>query len=122
MIGAIVLTVSTDSDAVDLQKQIWVKILRDLVDANHPAKLGDIFYDDLTGISDETVSQMWFCGRINNVVMTDNGTTRCWSDIMKVWEVEKYYMFKPDDKYLIGLTGYDTEVVTIDWIPPDFRE
>lgn len=121
MIGATVLVVLTEKDAIDLQKQIWIKILRDLVNAAHPAKLGDIFYDDLTGIPDETVSQMRYCGRINDMIMTDNGTTARWSNVMKAYELEKYYIFKPDDKYLIGLTGYDTEVVPIEWIPPDFR-
>jgi hypothetical protein len=121
MVGATVLTVSTEPDAIDLQAQIWVKILRDLVNAQNPAKLGDIFYDDLTGISDETVAQMRYCGHLKNAVMTDNGTTICWSVVMKVWQVEKYYIFKPADQYLIGLTGYDIEIVPIEWIPPEYR-
>lgn len=122
MVGATVIATDNENDLIEIQKQVWIKILRDKVNAEHPARLGAIFYDDLSGIIDDTVALLRYCGSLEGATVTDNGTTTAFSEVMKAYDLSIWYMFKPADIYLEGLAGYTVETVPLAWIPPEYRD
>jgi hypothetical protein len=97
VVGATVLAIDNENDLIEIQKQVWINLLRDKVTAEHPARLGAVFYDDLTGIPDDTVALMRYCGSLEGATVTDNGTTTAFSPVLKAYNLSIWYMFKPAD-------------------------
>ncbi len=119
MVGANILVTENEDDLIEIQKQVWIKILKENVSSENPGRLGYDFHSNLEGLPDELIAQMRYCGSIKGATVTDNGSTVQFSNIMKAFNIEKWYIFKPDDRYLTGLSGYAIQTLLAEWLPPE---
>lgn len=117
-----ILVCDDQMTVTDIQKEVWIRILKEKVSVQHPAKdIEGNFYTDLTGLSDDFIAALKYCGVLDGQTVIDNGTTIAFSNIFKAYENEKWYIFEPPAQYLSGLTGYIIQDLPDSWIPPEYR-
>lgn len=49
-----------DQNKKKVKNEAWVEILRDKISPDNPGKIGDEFFDNLSGVPDATVLKMRF--------------------------------------------------------------
>jgi len=101
-------------------KQVWIEYVKEKVAEGEMAKdgIGEL-HDDLEGMSDEVIGDLKICGHMKGQVVIDNGTTVAYTQGGKAYGLDKWFFFKPPDKYLVNATGYQVEQYNIEWASPE---
>jgi len=115
------LTSNNEQSLKDLQSKVWVNKIREQA-AKNPSLLGDgdKKVDTLNGMTDDEILNLQIESiKDGKIVREEKGSTN-WAEIRKVYNQEKWYILKPDEKFMVGvdMTNIQEEEYNKDWVKP----
>lgn len=115
------LTFSSEEVAIQALKQIWIDIVKDEVTNNKVLAKSETgqFFDDISSLDDFAIGSLKLCGHINGKFVFNNGTTTAFGEAQKCYNIEKWHIPKPPEKYMINLVSYAEEPYDTAWEFPD---
>lgn len=114
----IVLAFDLEASAVFAVKKIWVNMIRNAVEEGKIVRNGGHIYTDLSGLSEDFIATLKVCGERKEELSWVDGWTVRFYWIQKAYQIEKWWVAKPDDKFLIDVVGYTEQELPPEWIKP----
>jgi hypothetical protein len=114
------LTFTSEATAIAAQKQIWINMVKArALEGSDLVGDGTTHYSDLSGLTDEEISQLKIYSSYNGVVDPTLGATIQYATVRQAYGLSKWFFKKPSAEYMTDVIDYATEDYTTDWEDPD---
>lgn len=112
------LTFATEAAAIAGQKQIWINQIKQRVSqGNNLVGDGSNHYTDLSGLTNDQVSQLKIYSRRNgdNDVNPSLPATTGYATPRKAYQIEKWFFLKPSIELMEDVINFTVEPYNLNW-------
>ena len=114
------VTCSSETEIQAAALRAWINFVKEQVPAGKMAKTpAGTFITSLAGLSDDQISELKICGKLDGEYVLDNGTTAAYTEYMKAYDIELWWFPEPPAKYMIGMIDYTIKPYDPAWEPPN---
>lgn len=117
------LTFTSQKDADKAQMKLWCnKLLESASNSEYvvgDSQRNDYLLSEIQSMSDSEVCKLRLYGKKNGVIKKTEGITERWDEPRQCYnDSNKWFMKKPNDALLTGVTGYTIEESDPEWWAP----
>jgi hypothetical protein len=117
-----ILVVDSEAGINAANSQIWLEKIKEAI-IDPKKQVCDDFETVIlstAGLTVEGAAELHICGKRKGCFDSKKGATTAWAKPCKAYQIEKWFIPKPDDKYLINVSGYSIlDKQPIEWAEPD---
>ena len=111
----IILSFNTESGALAAARQIWINHIIGAVAQGETVRNGGESHSDLSGFDDDYISRLLICAELDGAVAFNTGLTEKYSNVIKAYDLDKWYIPKPDAQYMTGVVGHTEMTLPYEW-------